>query len=196
MIFALFRQKPHNTVSRSRRFFMKALTGFRLLLLGVWLGAAVFFIAVAQITFGNLPARDMAGNIVSRTLAVLNYAGIGVALITVLTSLIVPDGIRIITVWAERLLLVVLGVACAASQFVISWWMLMLRTQMGKPIEEVATDDPLRIQFDDLHQYSEWLLMAAMAAALIAFVIIALRSMPVAKKDAINNLDFQKQFKI
>jgi uncharacterized protein DUF4149 len=175
---------------------MKALTGFRLLLLGLWLGAAVFFIAVAQIAFGNLPARDLAGNIVGRTLAVLNYAGIGVALITVLTSLVVPDGVRIIAVWAERILLVILGVACAVSQFVISWWMLMLRTQMGRPIEEVAADDPLRIQFDNLHQYSEWLLMAAMAAALLSFVIVALRSTPAAKKDALNNLDFQKQFKI
>ena len=176
---------------------MKALTGFRLLLLGLWLGAAFFFIAVAQIAFGNLPARDMAGNIVGRSLAVLNYAGIGISLVTVLTSLVVPDGIRIISVWAERLLLVILGVACAVSQFVISWWMLMLRTQMGRPIEEIGADDPLRIQFDNLHQYSEWLMMAAMAAALVAFIILALRSTPAAtKKDALGNLEFQKQFKV
>src|SRR6476659_11333217 len=170
---------------------MKALTGFRLLLLGLWLGAAVFFIAVAQIAFGTLPSRELAGNMVSRTLAILNYAGICIALIAILTSLIVPDGIRRIGVWAERTLLIVFGVACAVSQFVISWWMLMLRTQMGRPIEEVAVDDPLRLQFDNLHQYSEWLLMAAMAAALLTFVIIALRSTPApVKKDAFNNLDF------
>ena len=176
---------------------MKALTGFRLLLLGIWLGAAVFFIAVAQVSFGNLPTRELAGNIVSRTLAILNYAGIGVSLITVLTSLVVPDGIRIITVWLERLLLIIFGIACAVSQFVISWWMLMMRTQMGRPIEEVAADDPLKMQFDNLHMYSEWLLMIAMGAALLTFVILALRSTPVAaRKDAINNLDFQKQIKI
>jgi hypothetical protein len=177
---------------------MKALTGFRLLLLGLWLGAAVFFIVVAQVAFASLPTPEQAGNIVGRTLAILNYAGIGVSLVMVLTSLVVPDGIRIIAVWAERVLLVIVGMACAVSQFVISWWMLMLRTQMGKPIEEVATDDPLRVQFDNLHMYSEWLLMAAMAAAVLAFVILALRSNPVpaAKKDAFNSLDFQKQFKI
>jgi hypothetical protein len=74
--------------------------------------------------------------------------------------------------------------------------MLMVRTQMGKPIDEVAADDPLRIQFDNLHEYSAWLLLAAIAAALLTFVILALRSAPVAaKKDAFNNLDFQKQFK-
>jgi hypothetical protein len=172
---------------------MKALTGFRLLLLGLWLGSSVFFIAVAQIAFGNLPSRELAGNIVSRTLAILNYAGIGIALIAFLLSLIVPVGIRRIGVWAERLFLIIFGVACAVSQFVISWWMLMVRTQMGRPIEEVAVDDPLRLQFDNLHQYSEWLLMAAMAAALLTFVIIALRSTPApVKKEAFNNLDFSK----
>ena len=176
---------------------MKALTGFRLLLLGLWLGAAIFFIAVAQITFANLPERDLAGNIVGRALAIVNYAGIGISLVAILTSLVVPDGVRIIGVWAERLLLVILGLSCSASQFVISWWMLMLRTQMGKPVEEVAPDDPVRMQFDQLHQYSEWLFLAAMAAALLAFVIIALRSTPAAaKKDALGNLDFQKQIKI
>ena len=175
---------------------MKALTGFRLLLLGLWLGAAIFFIAVAQIAFGNLPSPELAGNIVSRTLAILNYAGIGIALIAVLTSLIVPIGIRRIGVWAERTFLIIFGVACAVSQFVILWWMLMLRTQMGRPIEEVAADDPLRLQFDNLHHYSEWLLMIAMAAALLTFVILALRSVPTPpKKDAFSNLDFQNQFK-
>jgi hypothetical protein len=69
--------------------------------------------------------------------------------------------------------------------------MLMLRTQMGRPIEEVAADDPLRLQFDNLHHYSEWLLMIAMAAALLTFVILALRSVPTPpKKDAFSNLDF------
>jgi hypothetical protein len=176
---------------------MKALTGFRLLLLGLWLGAAVFFVAVAQVAFTNLPARDLAGNIVSRTLAILNYAGIGIGLVTVLASLIVPAGVRRIGVWAERTLLIIFALACAGSQFVISWWMLMLRTQMGRPIEEVAADDPLRIQFDNLHLYSEWLLMSAMAAVLLSFVIIALRSAPAtSKKDPFNNLDLQNQFKI
>lgn len=176
---------------------MKFVSAFRLLLLGIWLGAAVFFIAVAQVVFANLPTRDLAGNIVSRTLAILNYAGIGIALVTVLFSLIVPPGIRRIGVWAERTLLMVFGAACAVSQFVISWWMLMLRTQMGKPIEEVAADDPLRLQFDQLHEYSAWLLLTAIGAAFLSFVIIALRPAPTAaKKDAFDNLDFQKQFKI
>ena len=176
---------------------MKTLTAFRLLLLGLWLGAAVFFIAVAQSAFSVLPTPDLAGNLVGRTLAILNYSGLGIAIIAILTSLIVPSGIRRIGVWAERALLVIFGLGCAVSQFVISWWMLMLRTQMGRPLEEVAADDPLRLQFNNLHQYSSWLLMTAMGAALLAYAIVSLRSAPVAvKKDPFSNLDFQKQFKV
>jgi hypothetical protein len=175
---------------------MRFLTAFRLLLLGLWLGAAVFFIPVAQSAFAILPSRDMAGNLVSRTLAILNYSGIGIAIVALLTSLIVPDGIRRIGLWAERTLLIIFGVGCAVCQFVISWWMLMIRTQMGRPIDEVAVDDPLRIQFNNLHQYSSWIILTAMAAALLAFIIISTRTVIAVKKPGFDNLDFQKQFKI
>jgi hypothetical protein len=39
-------------------------------------------------------------------------------------------------------------------------------------------------------------MLTAMAAALIAFAVIALRQAPAAKKNAFDNLDFQNQFKI
>jgi hypothetical protein len=74
--------------------------------------------------------------------------------------------------------------------------MLMLRTQMGRPIDEVAADDPLRIQFNNLHEYSSWLILTAMGAALLAFMIVSLRSTTATKKSSVDNLDFQKQFKI
>jgi len=175
---------------------MKALSAFRLLLLASWLGAAVFFIAVAQSAFAVLPSRDLAGNIVSRNLAILNYSGLGISIVALLTSLIVPVGTRKVVLWLERSLLVVFGLACAVAQFVITWWMLLLRTQMGKPIDEVASDDPLRIQFNNLHEYSSWLMLTAMAATLIAFVIISLRPHATGKKGGIDEFDFQKQLKI
>ena len=40
---------------------MKFLSDVRLLLLGLWLGAAVYFIAVAQSAFAVLPSRELAG---------------------------------------------------------------------------------------------------------------------------------------
>jgi len=156
----------------------------------------MFFIAVAQSAFAVVPSREAAGSLVGRTLAILNYCGIGISIVALLTSFIVPAGTRKIVIWLERVLLVVFGLACAIAQFVITWWMLLLRTEMGRPIDEVAADDPLRIQFNNLHEYSSWLMLTAMAATLLAFVIISLRPTAAAKKANIDDIDFQKQFKI
>ena len=178
---------------------MKFLSDVRLLLLGLWLGAAVFFIAVAQSAFAVMPTRELAGQLVSRTLAILNYSGLGIAVVLLATSaLVVAAGTNKVMLWAERVLLIIVAVACAVAQFVIAWWLLLVRTQMGRPIDEVPADDPLRVQFNDLHQWSTWAMMAAMAAALIAFFLIANRRAAAAppKKTGPADFDFSKQFKI
>lgn len=177
---------------------MKFLSDIRLLILGIWLGAAFFFIAVAQSAFAVLPAREMAGAVVNRTLAVLNYSGLAIALILLLTSLIVRKDVKRFWIWAERFLLLIIAVACAVGQFVIGLMLLSVRGQMGgRPIDEIAVDDPLRIQFNNLHEYSVWVLMAGMGAALIAFFIISNRKpSAVSNSTATDPYDFQKEFKI
>jgi hypothetical protein len=173
---------------------MKLFGEFRLLLIALWLGAAVFFITVAQSAFAIVPTREVAGALVTRTLAILNYSGLGVSIVLLLTSLIVGPGVRKPLLWLERFLLVACGLACAASQFVISWWLLMLRTEMGRPIDDVPAEDPLRIQFNNLHEYSSWTLMIAMAAALLVFFVISARARS-SRRNTLDGLDPQKPFK-
>ena len=67
---------------------MKIFSDIRLLILAIWLGAAIFFIFVAQGAFAVLPQRELAGAVVNRSLAMLNYGGIGVAVLLLLTSLL------------------------------------------------------------------------------------------------------------
>src|SRR5215470_7298532 len=175
---------------------MKLVSDVRLLLLGAWLGAACFFIVVAQTAFAVLPQqRELAGAIVSRTLAIINYSGIAIGVVLIVLSLLAARNTSRFWLWTERFLLLLLAAACAVGQFVIGWWMLLLRTQIGKPIDEVAADDPLRLQFDTLHTYSEWALLAAMIAALVAFFIIANRKFVVDKKSTSDPFDFSKEFK-
>ncbi len=178
--------------------FMKFFSDIRLLLLAVWLGAAVFFIAVAQSAFAVLPQRELAGAVVNRTLTVLNYAGLAVSLVLLLTSLIAAKNVSKFWLWAERLLILLITAACAVGQFVIGLMLMSVRGQMGgRPIDEIAADDPLRLQFNNLHEYSVWLLMAAMAAAAIAFFIIANRKFGTASKTAAADpYNFEKEFKI
>ncbi len=177
---------------------MKFLIDIRLLLTAVWLGAALFFIGVAQSAFAVLPSREMAGSVVNRTLSILNYSGLIIGVILVLTSLIPRGAVNRILLWAERILLVLVVAACAVGQFVIGLWLQFTRAQMGgRPIDELAAEDPLRLQFNNLHEYSVWVLMAGMAAALLAFFLIASRrsGTAVPKSTTSDPFDFSKEFK-
>jgi len=178
---------------------MKFITDIRLLLLGIWLGAAVFFIAVAQSAFAVLPQRELAGAVVNRTLTILNISGIAIAVLLLVMSLIAAKHSNRLLLWIDRLLLVVIAAACAVGQFVIGLMLISVRAQMGgKPIDEIAVDDPLRIQFNNLHGYSEAVLMAAMIAALIAFFVIANRRSAAPVKTTTTNdpYNFEKEFKV
>ena len=175
---------------------MKFFSDIRLLILAVWLGAAVFFIGVAQSAFAVLPQRELAGAVVNRNLSILNYGGIAIASLLILTSLVATANIGKFWLWVERFLLLALGAACAVGQFVIGFWLASVRNQIGKPIDEVAVDDPLRIQFNMLHEYSVWVLFAGMIAALIAFFIISNRRFGAAKAEKADVYDFSNEFKV
>lgn len=175
---------------------MKFFSDIRLLLLAIWLGAAVFFIGVAQSAFAVLADRGLAGAVVNRNLTILNFAGIGIAVILLLTSLLATSRISKFWLWVERFLLLLLAAACAVGQFVIGFWLASVRGQMGRPIDEVAADDPLRVQFNMLHEYSVWVLFAAMAAGLISFFIISNRKFQIAETAKPDASDFSKEFKI
>lgn len=175
---------------------MKFFSDVRLLILAIWLGAAVFLIGVAQSTFAVLQGQsELAGAVVNRTLAIINYGGLAIAVLLLVTSLVAADKVNKFWLWVERFLLLFLGAACAVGHFVIGYWLASIKGNMGRPIDEVAADDPLRIQFNTVHEYSVWILFAAMVASLIAFFIIANRKFGAAKKDVADVYDFSKEFK-
>ena len=176
---------------------MKFLNDIRLLLLGLWLGGSVFFIAVAQVAFSVVPERELAGAIVGRSLTVLNFSGMALAVLILLMSFVTARGTNLALAWIDRLLIFIVAIACAVGQFVIGYMISSVRSQMGgKKIDEFAVDDPLRIQFNQAHEYSVWVLGAAMIAGLIAFFIIANRRTAAAAKTTTNNpFDFEKEFR-
>jgi len=176
---------------------MKFLSDFRLLLVGLWLGAACFFsFAVAPSAFAVLESREMAGSVVNRTLAIVNYSGLIIGIILLASSFIAKETTNRIWLWTERFLLLILTAACAVGQFVIALWLSMLRGQIGRPVEDVALDDPLRVSFNIWHQYSIWVLVGAMTAALLVFFIISRKSFTNPKEKVSKDFDFQNEFKI
>lgn len=175
---------------------MKFFSDIRLLILAIWLGAAVFFIGVAQSAFAVIEQRELAGAVVGRNLTILNFGGMAIAVLLIVMSLVGSSKVSKFWLWVERFLLLIIGGACAVGQFVIGFWLSSIRTQIGRPIDEIAVDDPLRIQFNTLHQYSEWILLAAMLAALLAFFIIANRKFTKLTDTGSDVYDFSKEFKV
>lgn len=145
-----------------------------LLLLAVWLGAMVFFsFAVAPSAFAVLPTRELAGAMVTSAIGKIEILGvvIGPLLIVIQAagwrarySSKVNNGLRVV-------LIVVMMAAAALSRFWISPRMVSLRVAMGGHIDDVPAGDPLRVQFNDLHQYSVALMSTAMIAGLIVLFL-------------------------
>lgn len=155
----------------------------RLLLVALWLGGAVFFSAtVAPSAFGVLRARNVvyaneaAGAIVTRTLAVVNTGGFIIAAMLLLSAFLFRRRIGRRALLVEAIALAVLAVMTAVGQWVIAARMLALRAAMGRPIDDVPADDPLRLSFNGLHGYSVMALGIAIIAATIALLLIARRN--------------------
>jgi hypothetical protein len=162
-----------------------ALSSVRVLLIAVWLGAAVFFSgAVAPSVFAvlrsfQLPnANEIAGTIVTRTLSIVNTGGFLIALVLLLSAFLFRRTVTRRALLAEVTSLLLIAVTTGLGQWVIAARMLMLRTSMGRPVDEVALNDPLRVAFNSLHGYSVGALSVGMIAGIIALLLIARRARP------------------
>lgn len=137
------------------------------LLLGVWLGSMMFFsFAVAPSAFAVLPSRHFAGLMVGSTLVKVEVIGLAIGslllLLQILKTRTPAAGVKL-----NSVLLVVMLAATAALYFWISPAMNSLRLAMGNEIDSVPVTDPLRVQFNDLHQYSVRLMGTAILAGLV-----------------------------
>lgn len=156
---------------------MKYIADLRILLIALWLGAALFFsFGVAQSAFAVLPSRELAGSVVNRTLMIINYSGVIVGLILLAASFVSRGGLSRGRLLFEQVALLLLTAACAVGQFVIGAKLHDLRLRIGRPIDELAASDPLRVAFSNLHVYSVIILLAAMLAALVGFFLLASRA--------------------
>jgi hypothetical protein len=152
----------------------------RLLLLGLWLGAAVFFgAAVAPAVFGvlrgaQLPnANELAGMMVQRLLAVINRGGFEISLFLLVTEYFMSKNESRLRRFAEMISLAIMAIMTGISHWIISARMLALRAAMQAPIDQIAANDPRRIAFAALHGYSVALMGVAIVAGLFAFLIMA-----------------------
>ena len=160
----------------------KIVNTLRLLLLGLWLGAAIFFgAAVAPALFdvlrgANLAnANELAGTIVSRLLSIINRGGFEISLFLIVTAYFMTRNEGRFRRFAEMISLAIMAIMTGVGQWVIAARMVALRAAMQGRIDLVAASDPRRIAFASLHGYSVTVMGIAMIAGLVAFVIIRVR---------------------
>jgi uncharacterized membrane protein len=129
-----------------------------LLSLVAWVGGIIFFAFVLAPTVfhpGVLPTRQLAGNVVNRSLGILHAIAIACGIIFAITSMIdarVTSGLAAPFAARNLLIYVMIGLTLV-SMFAIGAKMQVLRQQMIS-IDDVPHDDPRRIEFNRLHAWS------------------------------------------
>ena len=148
------------------------------LVLGLWLGALVFFGAVlAPIAFSQLPPLfptpaagiHAAGMVVGGSLVRLHWIGLVCGLIFLLVSVVGRAHYR--TIIPQAVLVLVMMLLTAYSQFSIIPRMDTARDSVGGNVDAVAANNPGRQIFDRLHQRSvhvEGLVLLCGLGALVA----------------------------
>jgi uncharacterized membrane protein len=127
-----------------------------LLTLIVWIGGIVFFAFVlAPTVFSVLPTTRLAGDVVNATLGKLHWMGLFSGAVFLVCSLLYnwQKHVQFRPWMASHVLVVLMLVLTACSQFGITPRMRQLRAEMAKP---GAWHDSNQIEFDALHQLSTW----------------------------------------
>ncbi len=129
-----------------------------LLSLVVWIGGIIFFAFVLAPTVFRpeiLPTRQLAGNVVNRSLGILHWMGLACGIVFAVTSMIDSLVVNGAThPLAARNLLVYLMIALTlVSMFGVAARMGVLRQEMGF-IDQVPHDDARRVEFNRLHAWS------------------------------------------
>ncbi len=129
-----------------------------LLSLVIWIGGLIFFAFVMAPAVFNpaiLPTRQLAGNVVSRTLGTLHWMGIGCGVVFAITSMIdarVMNG-SAAPFAARNLLIYAMIILTLVSIFGVAARMEDLKRQMVV-IDNVPHDDARRVEFNRLHVWS------------------------------------------
>ncbi|HEY4837974.1 MAG TPA: DUF4149 domain-containing protein [Candidatus Acidoferrales bacterium] len=151
-----------------------ALRTIEFLCLGVWLGGiCLLSFVVAPGAFSTLGNRDIAGSMVAYTLGRAHFIGIGAGIIYLVVNFLNPSALPNIARLAAIAVIIML-LLTVFSQLYVMAHLADLRTQMGS-VDRTPATDPLRQEFDKLHQWSVWVESAVLLLG-IAAVYLTVRA--------------------
>ena len=145
----------------------------RLAILSFWLGLMLMFsIGVAPAAFSVLKDQQRkAGDIVNLALGGTELAGIVCGVLLLVLLLAGKEAqTRLFKIEAAALALMTL--AMLVSKFAVSAKLHAMRAEFGDALQTMAATEPAKIAFNQLHQYSVWLMSFDMLAALVLIVML------------------------
>jgi len=149
-------------------------TAFRFLQifsLGTWVGSIVFFIVFTQGIFPVVNNNDLTGALVGYALGRLHVMGIVAGVVYLLATAAAEKSVGALA--RPAALLVFAMIVCTMlSQYGVIARMDALKLQMGS-VSATPADNPLRVAFDRLHQYSVRIESAVLLSGLAALVFTA-----------------------
>ena len=156
-----------------------ALTTLSLLLLGLWIGAELMFIQVAGVAFSRLPPLfpnpadgvHGAGLVVAGTLAHLHYMGLALGLLFLAITALLRGFTRWHLLLPQALLVLVMLVLTAYSQFSVIPRMDTAQESAGGSVAALPESSPARATFDALHRQSVHLEAIVLVAGFAAFLL-------------------------
>jgi hypothetical protein len=148
------------------------------LLLAIWFGGGLLFLAIfAPNVFHTVPSRDIAGNLITATLAEMDLFGTIAGPVLLVTLFAGWSTLRV-PLKFRAALTVLMTLATVVSGYWLTPEMLRLRHAMNAPIEEVATTDPLRVSFARLHSISTGVMIGHLAVALLLLIYAVAAASP------------------
>jgi uncharacterized membrane protein len=139
--------------------------------LSLWLGSDVFLsFVVAPGAFSLLGSRDQAGAMVGFALGRMHFIGVMCGVVILAARLLRTRTFASLAAPAA-LCVVLMILLTVVSQQAVTPRMAALRTQMGS-IQATAGDNPLRVEFDRLHQRSVMLESGVLLAGFAAMYLL------------------------
>ena len=151
-------------------------TAFRFLQifsLGTWVGSIVFFIVFTQGIFPVVNNNDLTGVLVGYALGRLHIMGIVCGVVFLLATVAAERSLGAL-VHPAALLVFAMIVCTMLSQYGVIARMDALKLQMGS-VSATPLDNPLRVAFDRLHQFSVRIESVVLLSGLAALVLTARR---------------------
>ncbi len=144
--------------------------------LGTWVGSIIYLsFVVAPGAFGVLQSRDQAGLMVGYSLARLHYLGMVAAVLYVVAGLALAPSLKALAQPA-MLGVILMFALTGVSQARVTPRLAELRTELVS-VDATPKDNPLRVEFDRLHQTSVRIEVVVLLIG-VAALFLSVRSLP------------------